>query len=710
MTHQTISNHGLVRAAEEDRGLRVWEIEAASRAITDCHFAVQLLGRPELLLDREPVQGVRRKARALLYYVAVHPALIPRERLLPLLWPNVDRPAAQHTLRATLYELHKTLGDALIIDKDMLSLSPATEVDARRFDNCLSDPATDPELLNAALTLYRGDFLDGFSLPDAPEFDGWVAAERERYRHLAIRGLARLADHHERRGRFDDALDALNRALEFDPLQEDVQRTCLRLHYLAGDQSGAIRRYEQLRKLLDEEMGVPPMAETQALYEAIITDTLPRAGEKQTMSHRPSRLTLSASSSRGPTSASLPFVGRDAELKALHAMFSECAGQLVLIEGRPVVGKTRLAEEFIRESGALAISGVAHELEQNLPYQPIIEALRGLTSRPDWRALESTLRRSLAPVWWDEIGRLLPELVASSVSHQQATSMPDDRRLWEAVNQFLRTLSRKQPVIVFLDDLHWANASTLGMLGYLFRQTAGEDITFVAATRYFSSRSPVAALLQVLTRQELLVRVSLTFLQPDDVASVARHLSPDNAHVLTDWLMRNSEGSPYVLTELVRHARESGILRADGEVNLSALSGSRVVPRAVQNRILARLERLSEPARRVLEAVAVRGRNFEFDVVAQASALPENAALDGIDELQAVGLIYPLDGPLWTLVLGLVEDVVHSQIAPARRQLLHRRVAEALENVYRTRLGSIANQLAWHFEQGNAPERAAPYA
>ncbi|TAK36361.1 MAG: hypothetical protein EPO21_02785 [Chloroflexota bacterium] len=673
-------------------------------------FVIQILGRPRLLLDGQPVQVVRRKARALVYYLAAHSSPLTREELLALLWPDLDRSAAQHTLRATLHELHKTLGNWLIIDKDSLSLAPQTEVDARLFDSRLSDPSADPELLAATVKLYRGDFLDGFSLPDPPEFDDWVAAERERYRRLARRGLATLADQYEKRGRFGDALDALNQALDFDLLQEDLQRSCLRLHYLAGDRASAIRRYEKLRKLLDEEMGVPPMAETQAMYEAIITDTLSSSSSNDVAADGPPQPRRSASTPRGRASAALPFVGRDAELKALRTLVSGHAGQLALIEGEPGIGKTRLAEELIRESGALIIRGAAHELEQSLPYQPIIEALRGLRSHPQWPALDGVLRRNLAPVWSAEIGRLLPEMAGTSFVHQRAISTPDDRHLWEALNQFLFAVSRQRPVIVFLDDLHWADASTLGMLGYLVRQAATEPIAFVGATRPFTPRSALAALLRALTGEGRLVRMTLSRLQPGDVASVARHLSPAYAHILAEWLTRTSEGNPYILAELVRHGRESGLLLAGGVVDLNALSASPIVPRTVHSLIQARLERLSEPARRILDAAVVVGREFEFDVVSRVAAVSETTVLDGLDELQTAGLICPLDGPRWAFDHSLTVEVAYREIGIARRQLLHRRVAEALEDIHQVRLDPVVGLIAKHLGEGNAPDRAAPYA
>src|SRR5206468_7844015 len=126
-------------------------------------------------------------------------------------------------LRTSLHGLRKLLGPALLTPDDSLVLAPDAEVDIRRFESLLVAPATDLEMLTSALTLYRGDFLADFSVPDAEAFESWADAEREHYRRLATRGLTALAQQHELRQNYAAALDALTRALAFNPLQEDIQ-------------------------------------------------------------------------------------------------------------------------------------------------------------------------------------------------------------------------------------------------------------------------------------------------------------------------------------------------------------------------------------------------------------------------------------------------------------------------------------------------------
>jgi DNA-binding SARP family transcriptional activator len=237
-------------------------------------LSIQLLGTPQIKLNGKEITLTRRKSRALIYYLAAHSNPITRDHLLSIFWVDLDRASAQQTLRTTLHGLRKALGDSLVVNDDKLSLATDSQVDVRALESNYKLLLTNPQSLVANLHLYSGDFLESFSLPDSPVFDDWVSVQREHYRRLAVRGFTALAKQHEAQKRFDEAIEALSRALAFDPLQEDLQRDCLRLQYLAGDRAGAIRRYDTFRKLLDEEMGVPPMAETRAVYDSIIKDDL----------------------------------------------------------------------------------------------------------------------------------------------------------------------------------------------------------------------------------------------------------------------------------------------------------------------------------------------------------------------------------------------------------------------------------------------------
>jgi DNA-binding SARP family transcriptional activator/Tfp pilus assembly protein PilF len=670
-------------------------------------LSVTLLGTPQLLLAGQPLARVRRKNRALIYYLAAHAKSLTRDHLLAFFWPDHERIAAQQILRTMLHDLRKHLGESLRADDETLALAPNTFVDAHDFATTLQAPTSNPHSLISTLDLYRGDFLEGFALADSPQFEDWITTERERYRLLAIRGFTHLARLYENQRHYTAALNALRRALAFDPLQEDLQRLALQLHYLNGDRAGAVRQFELLRKLLDQEMGVPPMPETRALYDAIITDTL-------TIS--PPSLLPPQPPSPNPRSTSgaplLPFIGRADGLQMLQA--SATSGKLILIVGEPGIGKTRFVDEFLTLQGRqgerppLVLRGVAYELEQGLPYQPVIDALRNLLVQPEWQPLAGQL--NLAPVWLAEVARLLPELMADFPHIPMPAQLADESRLWESLSQFLQALAQQRTVYFFLDDLHWADAATTGWLGYVVRRAAVPSLFWLATARPVEEHAKLMTLLQTLLREDRLTRLSLSALSTSDMHTVAEHLSPSHSHHLSTWLTQNAEGNPFFLTELVRYAYHSNLLQTDGTLDLQVLGALPVLPPTIQNLIQSRLIRLSEMARYLLYIAAVVGREFDFELVRHVAALSENDTLNALEELGATGLIQPREGEQFIFDHSLTMQVVIQDMAEMRRRLLHRQVAEALVQIYQARLDPVAGLIARHFTEGHAPGQAAPYA
>jgi tetratricopeptide (TPR) repeat protein len=580
-------------------------------------------------------------------------------------------------------------------------------VDTQRFEAQVSAPES-LDALATALGLYRGDFLEEFSLPDLEVFDRWMMAERERFRQLAVHGYVSLAELHEAQQHYSAAYDTILRAVALDPLQEETQRVAMRIQYASGDRAGAIRRYEQLRAQLDDELGVPPMPETRALYDAIVTESLdddvrPLAKDLPASSTNHEPYTLRPTKVAQPTA--LPFTGRSTELQQISALTA--AHKLALIEGEPGIGKTRLVDEWLNRLDALVLRGGAYELERSLPYHPVLEAFRGLFDHPRWPTLHKTL--DLAPLWRREVARLFPE-IRTDESLPNEAGQPDESRLWEAVHQLLLALTRQAPVVLFLDDLHWADSATLALLGYLVRQTSSAALFFVATARGVAARSPLATLVQTLTRADRIGRILLQRLTPDDTVALAQHLSPLYSYPFAEWLRAASEGNPYVLAELVRYAREQNWLQTNGVINLTAISTSPIVPGAIYSLIASRLAAVSVDARRILDIAVAVGREFAFDVIARASDMDEATVLDALDELREAGLIRPTTDLNFAFDHSLTMEVAYREVGELRHRILHRQVGEAMKQVFASNLDSVAGLIASHFIEGNAPHRAAPYA
>jgi DNA-binding SARP family transcriptional activator len=670
---------------------------------TPSMLEIWLFGIPRLLLNSHSVDSLRRKNRALIYHVAAQNGQSTREKLLTFFWPDREHYAAQAILRTMIHDLRKHLGEAFQADDQLIALSPDTFIDVRKFSTALNSPSSDLQKLTEALNLYKGDFLEGFSLPDSPQFDDWVTSEQERYRIMAMNGFAELARLHEGQSDYPTALESMGRALAFNPFQEDLQRDVMRLLYLNGDRTGVIQKYESLRKLLDEEMGILPMPETRALYDSIINETF----------ILPPTATISQFS---PTSKSadkplLPFLGRDAELETLKRHLG--SGKLILLEGEPGIGKTRLLTELIAsqtqgKASALVLQGISHELEQGLPYQPIVDALRKLLARPDWKSLFVHL--NLETIWLTELSRLLPELLTQFPHTPAPVSPADEPRLWEALLRLLRGLSSLREVWLFLDDLHWADAATIAWLGYLIRHISSPSLNLLATSRPLAGQTNLIKLLQVLRREDRIVQIPLSVLPESAMQKMAAVLSQKNNELLSDWLIKNAEGNPFFITELVRYAQGIGLLKKDGALDMELLNLSPAIPATIQNLVESRLLKLSENARRLLHIAAVIGREFDFELAKQVASMSEIETLDAVDELQTMHLIKPLANDKFGFDHSLTMEVSLNDMNETRRRFLHRRTAEALEAIFQKDLDPISGLIAHHFMDGNVPDRAKFYA
>jgi DNA-binding SARP family transcriptional activator/predicted ATPase/tetratricopeptide (TPR) repeat protein len=318
---------------------------------------IALLGTFQVLLDGEPATRFEYdKVRALLAYLAVE-ADVPhrRDSLTALLWPEQAESVARKSLNQALYTLRKALGEPkapavpfILADRNAVQLNPAATVwlDARAFVKRARvaagaaelEPAAREQLAGAA-GLYRGEFLQGLSLPDSVAFDDWMALTRERLHRLAIETLAALANHHEERGELALAEHYARRQVALEPWHEEAHRQLMRLLAHGGQRTAALAQYERCREALAEELGLTPAPETARLHERILA-----------MGRRaPPGLPVFAT----------PFAGRQQELAEIAALLARRDCRLLTITGPGGSGKTRLAVETATQLRHRFLNGVA---------------------------------------------------------------------------------------------------------------------------------------------------------------------------------------------------------------------------------------------------------------------------------------------------------------------------------------------------------------
>ena len=251
--------------------------------------------------------------------------------------------------------------------------------------------------------------------------------------------------------------------------------------------------------------------------------------------------------------------------------------------------------------------------------------------------------------------------------------------MWKALLQLFQELSRRGEVWLFLDDLHWADAATIAWLGYLIRNLPSPSLNLLATARPLEGQTDLIKLLRALRREDRLAQIQLPGLPELAMQEMALVLSQKHKEQLSGWLIKNAEGNPFFVTELVRYARGIGLLKKDGELDMELLSLSPAIPATIQNLIESRLLKLSENAQRILHVAAIIGREFDFDLVRQAASLSETATLDAVDELQRAHLINALPDDKFVFDHSLTMDIALNDMNGTRRRFLHRQVAEVLE-------------------------------
>ncbi len=702
---------------------------------------IRLFGSPTITFDDTLLSITSQKAQALLYYLISNRQPHSREKLATLFWGETSERQAKGSLRNTLYELRRDLppGDDsateyILSESNTLCFNTQADywLDVEQFETLLDkEPESERVRMDnwcQAVELYRGDFLEGFIVKDSFEFEDWSFFERERLQRRFLEALTELSDYFGSQGEYERAIAYAIQILSRDNLQENIHRQLMRLYYAAGNRSAALHQYEICKEVTGRELGVAPLAETTALYEKILRQELvkPPAREMEVTSveiqwqSRPSPLR----SWPKPEYLISSLVGRDEEYGQLVRHLETASrgrGQLVIIDGEVGIGKTRLVQELLdrAEPDFHLLIGRCYESEMALPYQPLVEALRGYLPTLDLSRIQ------VSSLWLREVSKLVPEL--SEVLPDLPNSVPlnsdtERSRLFEGVVQFLVALSRQHPLVLFIDDLHWADQATLALLQYLARHITRERILFVGAYRTEDLNGLLTNTMRSLKQEGLLSRITLRRLTLEEMTTLIREMAgmESGGEKFSRRIYQDTEGNPFFTSEVIRSLFEEGILYQDEhgwstDLKDFATSYAQIpIPPSVRDVIQARLNRLDEASYQMLETAAVFRQQFYFGTIQRACDKDEDEALDAFDNLLRAQLIEEVEvgikGSSYDFNHDKIREVAYQQMSGARRQQVHRRVGEALETEYRNRLDEVVSQLGHHFAAGGHREKALKYS
>jgi DNA-binding SARP family transcriptional activator len=667
----------------------------------------RILGPLEVWDGQRLVELGRPRQRALLAVLLVHAnQVVALDRLIEELWGEQPPPQATASLQAYVSNLRRALEPGrpartpprvLVTQPPGYRLVvPPGDLDAARFVALAEQgrrlleagrPGAAARTLREALGLWRGEALA--EVADEP----FAQAERQRLQELRLVALENRLDAELALGGHAAAAAELQELVGRYPFRERLHGLLMLALYRSGRQAEALRAFQAARHMLAEELGIDPsrwlrQLETDILRQAPTLDWSPPPGQ----AGQPAQ--VEAAQPPVPSPASTPplpagdgeLVGRDGQLAALDAALTGAAagrGRVVLVAGEPGIGKTRLAEEVARRAtsqGIQVVWGRCYEGEGAPALWPWVQIGRELLAGVAPGELGGVLGRSGA-----ELSQLMPELkeVVPGLEPPPVVELEAARfRLYQAVARLLRRLAETRPLLVIIDDLHWADVASLRLLGFLATELRAARLVVVGTYRdvEVAAGQPLAETLGALAREPVVERIVLGGLGEAEVARlITNAVGTRPVASLVRAVHDRTEGNPFFVTELLRLLQSEGKLRAD-----AMAAARRAIPVGVRDVLQRRLARLPEQTNAVLLVGAVAGRAFDLDLVEAVTRLDDERALDAVEAAVMTGLVVEDDQAVgrYRFSHGLVQETIYQQLSRARRVRLHARVGQALVGLH----------------------------
>jgi DNA-binding SARP family transcriptional activator len=703
-----------------------------------------------------------------------------RDALAELLWPKQRVKAARGNFRRALANLRSVLGDRtaqpphLLITRDTVQFNLASDVtvDVVRFRELVKTPASHPAWVNhleQAVALYRGPFLEGFHLDDCPELELWMLQVRGDLERLAAGAFYDLARHYHSQGDLPRAEPLYRRSLALNPYDEGAQRGLMAALASSGQRGAALAHYAAYRRELRDELGAQPEALTVELAEALQQGWLPPVEQARFLGEVRTAALLSPMHG----TPDHPSAGRDKELAALHACAWQAAqgrGGVAFVVGEAGSGKTALLHEFARQlersrpPRLVALGRCTGLLGLGDLFQPVVDALRMLVAgeagtpgaqpagpnhlqetspgaaevnRLLWQQAPHWARLVLAGDASGPTAQAIGKAATTTTPQPLADAAPNNLdsqarlapqvALFDQLTRFLDRLAQRRPLLLALDNLHWADTGAVALLFHLAQHLARSRVLIVASYRpgalalAKAELDPsLAVMVQTVRHQAGAVLVDLD--QADGRAFVDALLDREPNRLgdtFRQALYRHTEGHALFTVELLHALAAAGHLSRDqaGRWVESGVPDWAALPPRVEALIRERIDRLAPADRSLLNAACVQGDEFRAEVVASALGADERAVVERLSgELAAAHrLVQPPGvepGARYRFRHHLFRAYLMGALDPVQRYRLHRDVGLALERLaaqHGAASGVSLPELAWHFEQAGERAKALGY-
>lgn len=589
----------------------------------------------------------------------------------------------------------------------LLTVMPG-ELDADLFEDGVAegrarlgagDPAAASEAFEGALGLWRGPALAEVAFAD------FAQPEIKRLEELRLGALESRIEADLALGRHLAVIGELEQLCAEYPERERAHAQLMLALYRAGRADDALDAYHRVGAHLTGELGLAPGPVLQALQRAIVEQSPSlrvSAPGGAVASEQEQALALQPALRAGERTA---FVGRGDAVAALEGVFEEAAAgarRIVTLSGEPGIGKTRLASELglrAHGRGAIVLYGRCDE-EPLLPHQPFVEALRHYVCNAD-----ATVLAGQVQLISGELRRVVPELAERVPALAQPLSGDPEGaryRLFEAVAALLCEAAAQRPLVLVLDDLHWADDATLLLLKYVARYPRDARLMIVGTYREMDLEAdhPLNGILADLAREELVERIALGGLDESAVSELVERQAGDAAPPeLRRMVFEETGGNAFFVVEVLRHYAES---ETHGHGAAATLSPRGLpLPEGVRDLIGRRLVRLGEETDRALGVASVLGRAFEFDMLERICGIGQDELVDALERAVHAQILEESATSVgrYAFAHALIREVLYGALTSTRRALLHRRAAVAIEEAQAADLAPHLAELASHFGQ-----------
>ena len=626
---------------------------------------------------------LNRKTKAILAYLAATGAAQSRRTLAEIFCSDTKDPAG--TLRWHLSQIRRRIASDIVHSSRkevVINLNQVT-TDIHPFTAQLQAPDTlSVAALQTQIQTYRGHFLVDLELSDCPDYELWLMGERARLEQLFEKGALTLAGRYIQTNLYADARQLAQKLLNSNPLLEQIHRYLIWLYAREGAFEAARQQYEFCRRLFWDELAVPLGPETEALWEAVAARqalpplSIPLPGEARLESELSSQpITLT------------PIVGRDtalAQLEKQWLMVQTGKTGITLIEGIAGGGKTHLvahhSQTLPRDS---LLQGAGFESTMALAYQPWLAILIPIAT-----ALTAIERQSIPENWRVQLARLLPGHFPD-----KAAAAEKQEFLFRAIVALIENRARRAPLTLFIDDLQWADATSLQLLAFVSMELARlkAPVMIIGAYRQeeLIHRPVLSTTLNEIRKQAHASHLQLKPLTEADIGSLLTAKEKPQAGRL--W--RETGGNPLFLVEMLQDLRA----RSDGTDTLP-------IPPSLSALIEQRLSRLSADGRQVLETLAILDRPPTFDLLQMVSGRTEVETMAALESGLQWRFLQQPAGDQFQFSHDLFARAICEQLSSIRLQRLHHRAARSM-----IQLDMDAATIAYHWRMAGQTDEQIRY-